>query len=173
LSIEGFYCIQSFIVLINKINKKLIKLGEYYGVYKSKDQPEASEPQKETTAKEVTKKVKITAIGSDGSKKTDEFSFNQADGGASSKGAASTGTGPAYGPQKPSNTTQADERPEDPDDLRIRVLTPPVLVDGYNLLWRIATESTSKLVIDAAARILIQMHSNVAYEMEASVPEFD
>jgi hypothetical protein len=35
------------------------------------------------------------------------------------------------------------------------VLTPPVLVDGYNLLWRIATESTSKLVIDAAARILI------------------
>ena len=76
LTIEGFYCIQSFIVLINMINKKLIKIGEYYGIYKSKGQPEAapvSEPEKQnqTAEKEATKKAKVTAIGSDGSKKTD------------------------------------------------------------------------------------------------------
>lgn len=76
LTVEGFYCIQSFIVLINMINKKLIKVGEYYGIYKSKDQPEAvplSEPEKQNQAaeKEATKKVKITAIGSDGSTKAD------------------------------------------------------------------------------------------------------
>lgn len=77
LTIEGFYCIQSFIVLINMINKKLIKIGEYYGVYKSKNQPisvPSSEPEKQnqTAVKEEKKeKPKITAIGSDGSKKTD------------------------------------------------------------------------------------------------------
>ena len=58
------------------INKKLIKIGEFYGVYKSNNQPSAvsaSEPEnpKETPTKEPAKKVKITAIGSDGSTKAD------------------------------------------------------------------------------------------------------
>lgn len=58
------------------INKKLIKIGEFYGVYKSKNQPSAvsaiePEKPKETATKEPTKKVKITAIGSDGSTKAD------------------------------------------------------------------------------------------------------
>ena len=70
-----------------------------------------------------------------------------------------------YGPQKPDNTTQADQRPEDPEELSIKIFCQPVRLDGYNLLWRIATESTSKQVIDAAARILIQMHSRVTFQM--------
>lgn len=38
LSIEGFFCIQSFIILINIINNKIIKIGENYGIYKIKNE---------------------------------------------------------------------------------------------------------------------------------------
>jgi hypothetical protein len=44
---------------------------------------------------------------------------------------------------------------EDPNDLEIQGLVPPKELDGYNIIWRIATESTSKMVIDSAAKLLI------------------
>jgi hypothetical protein len=44
---------------------------------------------------------------------------------------------------------------------------------GCNVLWRVATESTSKQVIDSAARLLIQLHHAVASELEHRITEFD
>jgi hypothetical protein len=37
----------------------------------------------------------------------------------------------------------------------LQILVPPKQLLGYKTLWRVATESTSKAVIDAAAKFLI------------------
>lgn len=42
-----------------------------------------------------------------------------------------------------------------------------------NMLWMIATESTSKNVIDAAAKLLISLHHGVARDLKERIPEFD
>jgi len=49
----------------------------------------------------------------------------------------------------------------------------PHQLEGYDLIWRIATESTSKLVIDAAAKLLIQIHHDVEGSLESQIPEFE
>ena len=49
----------------------------------------------------------------------------------------------------------------------------PKEVDGYNILWRIATESTSKAVIDSAAKLLIQMHHEVSDILRSQIPSFE
>lgn len=42
-----------------------------------------------------------------------------------------------------------------------------------NMLWTIATESASKAVIDAAAKLLISLYHGVARELKENIPEYD
>ncbi len=65
------------------------------------------------------------------------------------------------------------KRDEDPDELEVQALVPPKDLEGYNLIWRMATESTSKQVIDSAAKLLIQMHNDVQEELKTLIPSFD
>ena len=44
---------------------------------------------------------------------------------------------------------------EDPEDLEIQCLVAPNTLDGYNIIWRIATENTGKQVIEGASKLLI------------------
>jgi hypothetical protein len=182
LGIEGFHCIQSFFVLINQINGNLFKIGEWYGVYNSSAKPLSKgsgspfdqEPENEPSKK----KPSYTSIGSDGVAKQQQFSFTQEGHKSSTADAGVQGPilGPVQGPaNKPAaaSTTQADVKAEDPEDLTIKVVVKPIVLQGYDLIWRIATESTGKQVIDAAARILIQMHYNVSFELKPQISEFD
>ena len=84
----------------------------------------------------------------------------------------------SYGPQprpqgQANDTSKFKVKDEDPDDLEVEVLVSPEKLDGYNAIWRVATESTSKQVIDSAAKLLIQLHHCVAEELEPRIPEHD
>jgi hypothetical protein len=61
----------------------------------------------------------------------------------------------------------------DPEDLTIQVLVPPNELEGYLIIWRLATESKGKQIIDAAAKLLVQMHQSVHTSLESRVAEFD
>lgn len=74
---------------------------------------------------------------------------------------------------KPSQGTDSPKREEDPDDLEIQVLGLPNELVGAQVIWRIATESTSKAVIDAAAKLLVQMHYDIKPENEHLASDFD
>jgi len=52
-------------------------------------------------------------------------------------------------------------------------LVAPNELDGYTLIWRIATECTSKLVIDSAAKLLVQMHHESEPELQHLTSTFD
>lgn len=79
-----------------------------------------------------------------------------------------------YGPQpKPTGGADSPPKEEDPDDLEIMALVAPNELDGYTLIWRIATECTSKLVIDSAAKLLVQMHHESAPELQHLTSTFD
>ena len=52
-------------------------------------------------------------------------------------------------------------------------LVPPKELDGYNIMWQVATESIGKQVIESAARLLVAMHHQVAGELEQQVSTFD
>ena len=93
-----------------------------------------------------------------------------------------TGTGTVYGPQLPNKKSPVDgwknqddnkEKEIDPEDLTIEVLVPPNELEGYKILWRLATESKGKQIIDAAAKLLVQMHHNVHTTFEHRLAEFD
>jgi len=81
------------------------------------------------------------------------------------KGTASTSTGTTtYGPHKPAGVSTGsgtdgagskDKGDVDPDDLAILVLVPPNELEGYLIIWRLATESKGKQIIDAAAKLLV------------------
>jgi len=58
---------------------------------------------------------------------------------------------PVIGPQQKPDKNPKDS---DPSDLEILVKVPPPQLIGYNLIWRIATESSSKQAIDAAVKLL-------------------
>lgn len=51
--------------------------------------------------------------------------------------------------------------------------TPPDQLEGLDALWRIATESTGKQVIDAAAKLLVQVHHEMSSALRPRVAEFD
>lgn len=79
-----------------------------------------------------------------------------------------------YGPQpKPKGGADSPPKEEDPDDLEIMALVAPNELDGYTLIWRIATECTSKLVIDSAAKLLVQMHHESAPVLQHLTSSFD
>lgn len=61
----------------------------------------------------------------------------------------------------------------DPEDLAILVLVPPNELEGYAIIWRLATESKGKYIIEAAAKFLVQMHHNVSQALESRIAEFD
>ena len=52
-------------------------------------------------------------------------------------------------------------------------MVPPNELEGHDVIWRIATESTGKMVIDAAAKLLVQMHQDLSIQMEPRVSELD
>lgn len=52
-------------------------------------------------------------------------------------------------------------------------MVPPNELDGYDVIWRIATESTGKQVIDGAVKLLVQMHQDLSAEMRGRLVEFD
>jgi len=68
---------------------------------------------------------------------------------------------------------EPDEIADDPSSLEIEVLTDPRELDGYDLIWRISTESSSKAVIEAGVKLLIQMHHEVTGELEEHIPEYE
>lgn len=65
------------------------------------------------------------------------------------------------------------DKAEDPDDLEILALVPPNKMDGYNMLWRVATETCGKLAGDSAAKLLVRIHHNVSDELLPKTAEFD
>jgi hypothetical protein len=79
----------------------------------------------------------------------------------------------AAGTQTATTHTNSPPKEEDPDDLEIMALVAPNELDGYTLIWRIATECTSKLVIDSAAKLLVQMHHESAPELQHLTSTFD
>jgi hypothetical protein len=66
-----------------------------------------------------------------------------------------------------------NDKDEDPDDLEVESMVKPNELDGISMIWRIATESTSKSVIDSAGKLLISLHHGVAADLRALIPEFD
>lgn len=52
-------------------------------------------------------------------------------------------------------STSKDKSEIDPEDLSIQVLVPPNELEGYMIIWRLATESKGKQIIDAAAKLLV------------------
>ena len=49
----------------------------------------------------------------------------------------------------------------------------PDKLDGYSLIWRIATDGTNKGVIDAATKLLVQMHHEAAPQLKHLISDFD
>lgn len=49
----------------------------------------------------------------------------------------------------------------------------PTTLEGHDVLWRIATEASGKQVIDAAAKLLVQIHHDVSADNEPKLAEFD
>ena len=119
-------------MLINSVKKKILKITPDHGVYKSPNPP------KSQIEKAATRK--FTSFNNQTGAQYTSYSFNNTEG---------TQTDQPVGPV---NLKKEDE---DPNDLEILTLVPPKDLDGYNILWKIATESTSKAVIDSAARLLI------------------
>ena len=62
---------------------------------------------------------------------------------------------------------------KDPEDLKVVALVPHSQMEGLKSLWRVATESFSKQVIDGAAKFLVSLHHNVTAELSSRIPEFD
>ena len=100
---------------------------------------------------------------------------------------AAVGDSIVYGPQLPGavaavpladkekyvGNQEEKEKKIDPDDIQLAVFVPPTELEGVDLLWRIGTESVGKAAIDAAAKLLVQIHHDVAGEVEDQLPEFD
>ena len=77
---------------------------------------------------------------------------------AESTPTASAGGGVVYGPVNRPEATSADSAKDkqiDPDDLTIQVLVPPNELDGYNIVWRLATECKDSKLMEAAAKLLL------------------
>lgn len=174
LSLEGFHCIQSFFVLLNGISGKLIRITEDYGRYKGKHLVEQKSDSKGTAKEGVTgseatpSAIPAAATAIEYNAGTGTLTSYSSTGGAGyaayswSKATTSTSTGTTtYGPHKPGVTTGsgpdgAKEKSDvDPEDLAIQVLVPPNELEGYLIIWRLATESRGKQIIDAAAKLLV------------------
>ena len=52
-------------------------------------------------------------------------------------------------------------------------MVPPHELAGYAIMWRVATESTSKLVTDAAAKLLVRMHHEVVGTLIEQIPAIE
>lgn len=75
--------------------------------------------------------------------------------------------------QKSAVDAYKNDKDEDPDDLEVESLVKPNELDGINMMWRIATESTSKNVINSAGKLLVSVHQGVSAELRSLIPEFD
>lgn len=71
------------------------------------------------------------------------------------------------------NPNKKKNNAEDPEDLEIQALVPANQMDGYNMLWRVATETTGKLASDSATKLLVRIHHNVSDELLPRTAEFD
>ena len=122
----------------------------------------------------------MTSYSNTGGAKFNAYSWtNETDG----KTSTGTGTSVVYGPSLPYKKSPVDgykqqqedkkDQEIDPEDLTIEVLVPPNELEGYKILWRLATESKGKPIIDAAAKLLVQMHHNVHSKLEHRLAEFD
>lgn len=69
--------------------------------------------------------------------------------------------------------TTSKDKAEDPDDLEVLALVPPNKMDGYNMLWRVATETCGKLTGESAAKLLVRVHHGVSDELLPMTASFD
>ena len=130
----------------------------------------AQQPASNATSIEYNAKTgKMTSYSNTGGASYSAYSWSGTDNEAKNT-AVSTGTGPVYGPyQGPYQKSPVDgwkyaavswdnakkDVEVDPDDLTIEVLVPPDQLEGYQILWRVATETKGKKTIDAAAKLLV------------------
>jgi hypothetical protein len=80
----------------------------------------------------------------------------------------------AYGPMPLTKSPVPDAKTDDdPELLEIESQVPPNELEGYQMIWQVATESTNKSVIDQAAKLLVQMHHEVKSELRPLITTFD
>lgn len=166
LSLEGYQCRQSFFVLINQIEGKVRKVTWESGVYKSATSTTASTGAGTGADYKQQATKSFTSYNSQTGAAYSSYSFN-------SEQATAQPFGPVNRPDAATESVVKNDKDEDPDDLEVEALVSPNELDGLNMIWRIATESTSKNVIDSAGKLLISLHHGVAAELRDRIPDFD
>jgi hypothetical protein len=79
----------------------------------------------------------------------------------------------AKGDKKSTGAEVEKVEEKDPEDLEVEARVAPDELEGLESMWRVATESAAKNVIDSAARLLVSLHHNVVAELRPRIPEFD
>jgi len=145
LSIEGYYCIQSFFILMNQRAKKLILLGD-----------DKIGPLNGTQSIKDAEK-KYTSYSNTTGAKFSSYSFNQ------NTNTASTGT----------DATGGSESAIDPETIEVQVRAEPDQMEGIKGLWRIAIDCANKKVGEYVTSLLLQLHTSVDFGMEGLIPKFE
>jgi hypothetical protein len=155
LSIEGYYCIQSFFLLINLNNRKLYILGD-----EEQDVPNKAKANdmSEGTKAEFTQNASqsFTSFSNTTGAKTISYSFNK---NASTTPVALTGAGGA---------TLTDS-----ELLDVVIRAAPNELEGITVLWRIAIDCNVEKVNENVARLLLQLHTNADFELRSRISEFE
>ena len=153
LSLEGYYCIQSFFVLINKRAGSLIVLGE------------ESIPVNRTTELAGTSAGyaaqatgAFTAFSSETGATRKSYSFN-------SGAAVATSDTQTDGAKRTASM--------DPELLDVMARVPPSEMEGINGLWKIAIDVQEKKVGESVIKLLLQLHSDLDYEIQDQLTTFE
>lgn len=168
LSLEGYQCRQSFFVLINQIEGKVRRVTWESGVYKAATATSGSATTSTATGADYKQQATktFTSYNSQTGASYSSYSFN-------TEQASTRPIGPVNKPDLATESAVKKDKDEDPEDLEVESLVPPNELDGLNMIWRIATESTSKNVIDSAGKLLISLHHGVAADLRDRIPDFD
>ena len=152
LSLEGYYCIQSFFVLINKRAGSLIVLGE------------ESVPVNRTAGQAGTSAgfaqsadQAFTAYSSETGASTKSYSWN--------KGTAVSSDTQTDGAKRTASM--------DPELLDVMARVPPSEMEGVNGLWKIAIDVQEKKVGESVIKLLLQLHSDLDYEIQDQLTTFE
>ena len=170
LEVEGYQCIQSFFIMINKGEDKIEIVEDEI----SSETAVGSSDPKDATAKytpssgDTSKTLVSYSFRKDqktGDKK-DQDDAKMIDTGSGSttekKTTVSTGTDPA-----PSSTNKQQVKSASKKDIQILVKASPDQMSGIKGLWRCLFESTNYLVQDSASKMLVQLHQNVQIGKES------
>ena len=153
-------------MLINAEQGRIARITEDHGVYKNVKKDAVSTS---TMNGPANAEKKYTSYNNQTGAQYSSYSFNT-DGTIATGTSTSTTTdiqrpeenplaaGPLMPTQKSAAPPKSPAKDEDPDDLEVESFVKPHELDGINVIWRVATESTGKQVIDAAAKLLIMVH---------------